>query len=197
MNFTWANRILLIFLPLLIPTVLQAEDLKTSAVESEPVYSFSAELMGGASYNLRDDVFKSQKFNISPSMRLLWKPDHRLNIGIEATYMTIRKIEIEKNKNKLQGKMEAIPLLLIFNMKAFYLDFTAGIGAGYVSSTTDVMKEVTVATNWHYCFLFGVGYSIMVSDYFGLGLEGRMFSFTKTNEFVSAAALKLIFDIPY
>jgi hypothetical protein len=195
MNITWVNRLILI--AALFPTLLIAEQTNTDSIASEPVYSFSAELMGGMSYNLRDDIFKSQKLHITPSLRLLWKPDHRLNIGIETTYLTIRKIEIEKNKNKFQGRMDAIPILLVFNMNAFYLDFTAGIGAGYVSSTTDVMQEVTVATNWHYCFLFGVGYSHMFSDYMGMGIEGRLFSFTKTNEVVSSAVFKLIINIPY
>lgn len=195
MNITWVNRLILI--AALFPALLFAEEMDSDSRETERDYYFSAELMGGISYNLRDDIFKSQKMHISPSLRLLWKPDHRLYIGIETTYLTIRKIEIEKNKNKLQGRMEAIPILLVFNMNAFYLDFTAGIGAGYVSSTTDVMKEVTVATNWHYCFLFGVGYSLMFSDYIGLGLEGRLFSFTKTNEVVSSAVMKLVINFPY
>ncbi len=197
MSTIWANSIRIAVAILLLPTLIRAEELIADSTSAELDSYFSAELMGGISYNLRDDVFKSQKINVSPSLRLLWKPGHRLNIGIESAYMTIRYIEIEKNKNKLSGHMEAIPLLLVFNMNAFYLDFTAGIGAGYVSSTIDVMKEVTTSTNWHYCFLFGLGYSYMFSDTFGLGLEGKLYSFTKTNEFVSSGVLKLIYNIPY
>lgn len=197
MSIIWAIKLIPAILMILMPLWSIALDIKPDSIVTEKKFSVSAEIIGGISYNLRDDVFKSQKMHFSPSLRLLWKPDHRLNIGIETTYMTIRKIEVEKNKNKLKGNMEAIPMLLVFNMKAFHLDFIAGIGVGYISSTIDVMKEVTTATNWHYCSLFGFGYSYMFSDYIGLGIEARLFSFTKTDEFVGSGVLKIVFNIPY
>jgi hypothetical protein len=160
-------------------------------------YAVTIEAMGGASYNLEDDSFNSQKLNFSPSFRLMWRPDHRLYMGLETTYIIVRTTDYEKNKKNFEGKLEALPIYLVFMMDIYGVDLIGGLGAAYVRSTIDASNEISVATNWHYCFNFGIGYSIQISDSFASGLEAKLFSLTKTDEISGGIYLKFIYSIGY
>ena len=153
------------------------------------------EMMGGASYNLKEDNFKSTMINFSPSLRLLWKPDHRLNIGIETTYMMVRKTETEKNRQNLHAKLEALPIYLVFNMTVMNIDMTGGIGISYMKSTISAFNDLSIATDWHYCFNFAIGYSYYFTPGFGAGFETKLFSLSKTDDLALAAYLKLIIQL--
>lgn len=195
MIITLVNRALLIICGLfvLLPCDLAAE---ADSARSNDM-AFSLELMGGATYNLKEDNFKSKKLDLSPSVRFLWKPNHRLNIGIEAADIVVRRSDYEKNKSKLQARLEAVPVYLVFNMNMLSLDFTAGIGASYMKSTIEAFNDIAVSTNWHYCFTFGLGYSYNFSRSFGAGIEGKYYSLTKTDEMIGGLYLKLFYNLIY
>ncbi len=197
MNTTWLSRILLMMAVAILPA--QASGAAADSLSQPPAdnYAFTVEAMGGITFNTKEDNFKSKKFHLSPSFRLMWKPDHRLNIGIESTYMTVQNIDFTKNKNKISAKMEAVPVFLLFNMNVLYLDLTAGIGVSYMSSTIEVQNEESRATNWHYCFNFGLGYTLIITDNFGVGLEGKIFTLTKTDDRIASLYLKLVYNFLY
>ena len=195
MNITSVNRILisLVALILCVQVFVRAQPKDTTSGN----YAFSIEAMGGLSYNLKEDNFKSKKLDLSPSIRILWRPNHRLNFGIEITDLVVRRSDYEKNKEKLQARLEAVPVYLVFNMNLLSLDFTGGIGASYMKSTIEAFNDQAISTNWHYCFNFGLGYSYYLSKSFGAGIEGKFFSLTKTDEIVGGVYLKIIYKINY
>jgi opacity protein-like surface antigen len=165
-------------------------------------YSWTIEGMYGISYNLRTFNFKAKRLNYTPSVRILWKPEHRLNLGVEATYLMIAKTDEKLNDDnygsgRFEAILEALPIYAVFNMRLFYLDWTAGIGAAYMRSTVTSFGDEAISNNWHYCFNLGIGFSFDIWKNFGMGLEGKVFSFTKTNQYVATAHLKLIYHFLY
>jgi hypothetical protein len=182
---------------LLMNSAYLSSQIPDSAVTDNKSYSVTIEAMGGASYNLEENSFNSDKLNFSPSFRLMWRPDHRLYMGLETTYIIVRTTEYEKNRKNFEGKLEAMPLFLVVMMDIYGIDLIGGLGAAYVRSMIDASNEISVATNWHYCFNFGLGYTIDLSDSFAGGLEAKLFSLTKTDEITGGVYLKFIYSIRY
>lgn len=166
-------------------------------IESKKNFSFALELMGGISYNLNEDNFNSKKLGITPSIRLLWMPDNRLNFGFETSYLLLRKTDKEKNKQVLKGRLEAVPVLLLFNMNVLAIDLTFGLGISYMRSTISAYNEISVSNQWHYCFNFGAGFSFKISSLLDSGIEAKIYSLTKTDELISAVYLKLRYHFLY
>jgi hypothetical protein len=118
-------------------------------------------------------------------------------MGLEMTYIIVRTTEYEKNKKNFEGELEALPLNLVVIMDVFGIDIIGGLGAAYVRSTIDASNEISVASNWHYCFNFGLGYTIDLSDSFATGFEAKLFSLTKTDEITGGVYLKMMYSLEY
>jgi len=165
-------------------------------------FGVSMEFMGGMSYNLKDYKVKTKRLNISPSFRIMWNPNRKLNIGIETTYLLVGKSDEDVDdtdfgKGKFEAELEALPIYLVFNMRLLKLDWTGGIGVSYMRSTILSFKEETISTNWYYCFNFGLGYTLDITKHFGIGLETKVFSLSKTNDLIAAGYLKFAYHIFY
>jgi len=163
-------------------------------------FGFSMETMGGYSYNLQNFKFKAKRLSMSPSVRLLWNSNRRLDIGIESMYLKIAESDVEVEadnlgKGKISAKLEAIPILLVFKMKLLHLDWTAGIGTAFMMSNVEILDDETKTTTWHYCFKIGLGYTYDFSKYFGTGIEVKALTFTSINRYAAGAYLKFKFTI--
>ncbi len=167
------------------------------AIKPKMDFSFALELMGGISYNLNEDNYNSKKLGITPSVRILWMPDNRLNFGFETSYLLLRKTDKEKNKQVLKGRLEAVPVLLLFNMNVLAIDLTFGLGVSYMQSTINAYNVTSIANQWHYCFNFGAGFSFKISSRLDSGIEGKIYSLTKTDELISTAYLKFRYHFLY
>lgn len=196
MNIILTNRIFFVlFLFFFFQDCLAEESL--DEIKPKKDFSFALELMGGISYNLNEDNYNSKKLGITPSVRILWMPDNRLNFGFETTYLLLRKTDKEKNKQVLKGRLEAVPVLLLFNMNVLAIDLTFGLGISYMRSTINAYNEISIANQWHYCFNFGAGFSFKISSRLDGGIEAKIYSLTKTDELISAAYLKLRYHFLY
>ena len=194
------NKYIILFLLFALSVPAAADEPDTT--QFEKYYSWTLEAMGGVSYNLRKFEFKTKRLNYTPSLRLLWKPAHRLNIGVEASYLLLGLGEDDINdkkygKGKFEGRLEAVPVFLVFNMRFFTLDWTAGLGAAYMRSIIISFNEQAISYNWHYCFHLGLGFSFDIWDNFGIGMEGKTYAFTKTGQYLASLQLKLIYHFLY
>lgn len=165
-------------------------------------FGFTFEGLGGYSYNLQNFKFKAKRLSISPSLRLLWKSNRRLDIGLESMYIKIAESDVEIDadnlgKGKFSAKLEAVPILVVFKMKLLYLDWTAGIGTAFMRSKVEILNDETETTAWHYCFNMGLGYTFDFSKSFGTGIEVKALTFTSINRYAAGAYLKFCYTLNY
>ncbi|PKL84522.1 MAG: hypothetical protein CVV22_12525 [Ignavibacteriae bacterium HGW-Ignavibacteriae-1] len=165
-------------------------------------FGISVELFGGLSYTLRNYNIKMKKLNISPAVRVMWNPNRRLNIGIETAYLIAGEsdedlTDTDLGKGKFNAKLEVVPVLIIFNMRVFQLDWTGGIGLNFMRSTIESKFKneylITVADNYYYCYMAGVGYSFDLSKKIDIGVETKIYSRTNANDFIVGAYFKFIY----
>jgi len=174
-------------------------------LDSIPVdndFGITMEFMGGMSYNLKHYEISTDRLSFSPSFRILWNPNRKLNIGFETTYILVGKSDEDIDnedygKGKFDAKLEVLPIYIVFNMQLLALDWTGGVGISYMRSTINAYNEETISTNWSYCFNLGLGYTLDISKYLGIGLEAKLFSLSKTNDLLAAGYLKLAYHIFY
>jgi hypothetical protein len=194
MNITSGKYILLLIVLFALLNQSQAKD-------STPDSTFRCilELSGGYTASIDSSFLNG---GITPCIRIMWEPDHKLNIGLETAYMLIEKHSIEEQKYDL-GKtafdvsLKAIPILVVFNMELWKTDFYAAMGASYVWTELDAFDEKVYSPVWNYSLMFGWGYTYMFSNNIGLGVEAKTYFFTRLNKQVGSLQLKFkycIFD---
>ncbi|MFH1051739.1 MAG: hypothetical protein V1779_12530 [bacterium] len=137
---------------------------------------------------------------ITPCIRLMWEPDHKLNIGIETGYMIIEKHtspeqKYDAGKTSFDVSLKAIPIIAVFNMELWKTDFYAAMGASYVWTELDAFDDKVYSPVWNYSLMFGWGYTYMFNENIGLGIEAKDYFFTRLNKQVASFQLKLKYCI--
>jgi hypothetical protein len=147
-------------------------------------YSLSVSIGNGIIANIDQHKKFNENIFYSPSLRLLWKPDHILNIGIESAYMTVSKQDSTLTSTAfgatvLKARLNAIPIMLVFNMKVLKVDLYYGIGLGYVTSRLEAFGEKVVVSNWYYCYDIAIAYTHPLTKKIDIGIEGKSYFFPK------------------
>ncbi len=153
-------------------------------------------LTGIIAYN---NIFLDNLF-YSPSLRILWKPNHLLNIGIESAYLTVSKQDSTLTTTPfgttvLKARLNAIPLLLVFNMKFSKIDLYYGIGVSYVTSRLQAFEEKVVISNWYYCYDAAIAYSLPISRKINIGLEAKSYFFPKLQKISGGLVLNFSYRL--
>jgi hypothetical protein len=191
MNIILLNK-RLVFLPFLICfiPILSAQNAKSDKKN----FAVSAEF--GSGYIANIDLEKSFSENIffSPSARLLWKPNHKLNIGFESSYITVSKLDSTLQSTPfgstiLKARLNAIPMLLVFNMKIAKIDLYYGIGVSYVTSRLEAFEEKVVVSNWYYCYDIALAYNHPLTKNLDIGIESKTYFFPKLQKVSSGLTI--------
>jgi hypothetical protein len=166
------------------------------AEKPDSLFSISVDATPGLTANIESG--KITQVNFAPSFRLFWKPNHLLNIGIETSFLKLDRetrtnIETEFGTTYFKAKLNAIPILLVFNMKVWHVDVYGGMGVSYVTSKVEAFDTKVIAHIWRYAYCFGVGYTYPIKR-FGIGVEARMYSFAKLEKTMIGIMPKLTYD---
>ncbi len=151
---------------------------------AEKGYSLSAYFGSGFIANIDNTKKFNENIYYSPALRLLWKPDHLLNIGLESAYLTISKqdsttVSTDFGSTAFRARLNAIPILLVFNMKFSKIEFYYGIGISYVTSRLEAFNERVVVSHWYYCYDVAIAYSHPLSKNLAIGIEAKTYFFPK------------------
>ncbi len=165
----------------------------------DSTFCFSLELGLGYNTEAKTLLTEIQPQNFSPSVRLLWKPNHRLNIGVQTARINI--MDVQKNESKsefgstnFRSSMKGIPVILLFNMNLYGIGLYGGLGATSITSTISVFDSQTKVSDWFYTYYFGLGYNFNLSKNFGIGIEADAYSFSLLQVYVGGFSLKLNYD---
>jgi hypothetical protein len=159
-------------------------------------FALSASIGSGYIANIDQEKSFNENIFFSPSVRVMWKPNHRLNIGVETAYLTVSKLDSTLQSTPfgstiLKARLNAIPLLLVFNMKIAKIDLYYGIGVSYTTSHLQAFEERIVVSNWYYCYNFGFAYNRSITKNLELGIESKTYFFPKLQKVSSGLELIL------
>lgn len=140
-----------------------------SAQSRDTTYKILIESGGG--YGLsKDSVSQSvSRYGFSGMLRIMWKPDHRLKVGVETGWLRIASLNDEEIKNefgtvKLNASLNAIPVMAVFDMDIWRLNLYTGLGYYYVLSTISVENEEITNTKWNVGFYLALAYKYTLSE---------------------------------
>jgi len=163
---------------------------------SEKQFALSATFGNGLNYNIQNQNSVLDNIFYSPTIRLLWEPNHRLNIGLESGYLTISKLDstivsTPYGDTTFKARLNAIPLLLVFNMKVSKIDLYYGLGISYLTTHLEAFDEKVKVGNWYYCYNFAIAYKYPITRNIGIGIEAKSYFFPKLQTVTSGLSINL------
>lgn len=196
MNITHPNkRFLFLSLLLVIVLVTKAQE-KTSP---EKKYALSATIGNGLMYNIQNRETIFGNLFLSPSVRIMWKPNHLLNIGIESGYLTVSKqdsiiVSTPFDSTSFKARLNAIPILLVFNMKVAKIDLFYGMGLSYLTTRLEAFDERVVVGNWYYCYNIALAYNYPITKNIDIGIEAKSYFFPKLQTLTGGISINLSYQ---
>ena len=162
--------------------------------KNDSLFRFTSEISLG--YSAKTD--KNYKIGgISPGIRLMWEPNKKLNIGIESTFMQIEKHFFnstnQNNNEPEKANLNAIPILLVFNMEIWKMNFYGSVGASYVWTRLDTKNDLVISSQWNYTIMLSSGYTYYFNEWIGIGIEGKYYLFTKLEKQLFSINIKTKF----
>jgi hypothetical protein len=193
MNITLGKYIIISLVLIFIVVPVRSEQ----SITHDSTYRFFLVVSGGYSASADSNLFKG---NFSPSVRIMWEPDHRLNIGVEGALINLERHSIEARKYELgttdfDARLIAAPVLLVFSMEVWGADISGGMGTSYIWTQVDAFNDVVISSQWNYSLMCSLGYTLMFTDNFGLGLESKSYFFTELSKIAGSLQLNLKFNI--
>lgn len=149
---------------------------RASAQAKDTTYKIAVECGGG--YGLSKDSMSQSvsRYGYSGMLRIMWKPDHLLRVGLETGWLRIASINNEEVKNefgtvKLNATLTAIPVMTVFEMALWRLNLYTGLGYYYVMSTIGAEDEELTNTKWNIGFYLALAYKYPLSEKINLCSE--------------------------
>lgn len=162
-------------------------------------FSLVATIGNGLIANIDNYENSINSIYYAPTLRVLWKPNHKLNIGVESAYLSISKHDSDLVSSSFgntifKARMNAIPVLLVFNMKILKIDLYAGIGLSNITSRLEAFQDKVIVKDWYYTYNLGVGYSYPLSKNFRIGIEAKAYFFPRIQKISEGMVINISYS---
>ena len=128
-----------------------------------------------------------QNFSCS-SMRVMWEPEHRLSLGIEAGYYKVYEVQLSENNKINTASLSITPILFCVQMrvfKRFYVSAATGVSIHHAD--VNILGNQSSSQAWAFSNLkFSAGYVYPITKVFGLGLQVQFLSENKTEDMIAS-----------
>lgn len=146
------------------------------------------ELKAGYTTAIDSSISNLVNWKVSPSIRILWKPNRRLSIGAESAVLNVTNtrqynVDTDFGKTDFRSGIIAVPIILVFNMRIWELEFYAGTGAALLMSTIESFGKKSKFYDWDNSFMLGFAYHYPISKMFKIGLESSTYYFSQIDTF--------------
>jgi hypothetical protein len=153
--------------------------------QQDTLHRISVAFLGGSSVTTIG-VYEEADMNIigfTGGVRLLWEPEKLLRIGIEGGLLHLahskeENIQTDFGMTRRSNSLNAYPVLLHFSMKVWKLELMLGLGAAVVSSKINAFDDVSESSVITSARMFGVAYSMPLTEWFRLGCEYKYYAFS-------------------
>lgn len=138
---------------------------------------------------------------LSGSTRIMWHPNRRLRIGVESGFLNVifkkmDSVETEFGNTNFSSRINAVPILLVFNMQVWEIDLYAGTGGVVLSSHVKSFGKSNHIIDYDYCLMFSTSYSYPLTKYMEIGVEASTYYYSQLKTFSGGLGLNLKF-IPF
>lgn len=153
--------------------------------------SYHLNVRGGAGYSrfLTDmDYSGLNKSGFSSSFRLMWQPEHLLQIGLETGYNYLYNyeetgIETEFGITDATSTLTSVPLLLVLSMRVIDgVHISAGFGPSFLTTFFDSFDLQTTSSQTSTSYFWATDYEYFLSKNFSLGGELRWYYMHKIED---------------
>lgn len=128
-----------------------------------------------------------QNFSCS-SMRIMWEPEHRLSLGIEAGHYKVYEVQLIENNSINTASLSITPILFCVQMrvfKRFYVSAATGVSVHHADVNT--LGNQSNSQTWTFSNLkFSAGYVYPITKQFGIGLQAQLLSENKTDDVIAS-----------
>lgn len=102
-------------------------------------------------------------------LRAMWKSEHLLRIGIELGWLSIADFnndnyESDYGTTNVFASLDAIPLMLVFDMYLWGIDFYTGLGYYKVMSKIDSFVETIRSSQWNVGYYVSIAYKFQIIE---------------------------------
>lgn len=163
-------------------------------------YSLSLSISSGASLLLnkyegyKQAQNKLKELFFYPTLKIMWRTNTLLNIGLESTYLTVMKDE-DYQLTKFEAKMTAVPVSLLFNMNIWGIDIYAGFGVTFIESNINAFDDFSSSRIIAGNYIYGLGYNIPISKSLGVGIEAKVFYITSINKYITCLGVNFSYNL--
>lgn len=176
-----------------------AQEVFSSQPAKRGEYGWVLYASGGGGYYVSNsgvpDHVQSKVSNLSRvlNLRLMWHPDHLLNVGIETGYMTFYTYSFtDDNNTSGKVKLEAIPLLVEWNMAVTKrLNLFAGSGVYFLRTNLDY-RGSTLSNKVSIGWMAAASYIQPLGKTTGLGAEIKWMNAAETSNGIVSGQLQLV-----
>jgi hypothetical protein len=150
-----------------------------------PDTAYSWILFAGAGYTRNVSTFDFKPAGLlqngfTGTVRVMWKPEHLLSVGIETGYQYVYGAEVESytspdfGTTDAQTSLYAVPILLVLSMPVIdRFEVWVGAGAGLLTSHVEFFGDVTDASSFTPMGFGAVSYLYPIGENLRLGGEAR------------------------
>ena len=173
-----------------------------ASAQPDTLNKANIEILAGASVPT-SNVYEDDDMNIAGfngSIRLLWDPGRRLSVGLEGGLLHLAHskddyIDTEFGRTKRANSLNAYPLMLHFRMRIWKIELMLGLGAALVASKIVAFDDVSLSTVITSSKLYGVGYSLALTDRLTLGCEFKYYSFSSPELTVASIQARAVYTL--
>ena len=128
-----------------------------------------------------------QNFSCS-SMRIMWEPEHRLSLGIEAGHYKVYEVQLVENNNTNTASLSITPILFCVQMRIFRRFYvSAATGVSIHQADINLLGNQSSSQSMAFSNLkFSAGYVYPITKQFGLGLQAQLLSENKTEDVIAS-----------
>ena len=128
-----------------------------------------------------------QNFSCS-SMRVMWDPEHRLSLGIEAGHYKVYEVQLTENNSINTASLSITPILFCVQMRIFRRFFvSAATGVSIHHADVNILGNQSSSQSLTFSNLkFSAGYVYPVTKQFGVGLQAQLLSENKTEDLIAS-----------
>ena len=141
------------------------------------------------------------KNGYSGTLRIMWKPEHLLRIGIETGYYRLysfeqKNIDTEFGTTDAQSALDAIPVFINVTMQIIRpLEIFAAVGPTFLSTSFESFGSKSESSQVSTSYIVGGTYLHDLSEKFKLGGELKYYRINKIEDGTITLQILLVYNI--
>ncbi|MCX6139944.1 MAG: hypothetical protein NTX15_03800 [Candidatus Kapabacteria bacterium] len=168
-------------------------------MSADSLYTVDGYLGGGYVYNLSSfpyGVDGLSRNGYNAYARVMWSPNHMLDVGVEFGFTTLYKINPAQKTAVDYTALNAYPIYLVMSMEPINrISISAGFGTAILASVVNDYQTQTAVTTASTSVFLAARYMWPLADKVRLGLEARASTFDRFKDINASFNVVLAYSL--